>query len=40
MLVDAFLQSKDAKKSWRDLYEIAIKEEFSFYSFGDTMLII
>jgi S-adenosylmethionine:tRNA ribosyltransferase-isomerase len=40
MLIDAFLQSKGAEKSWRDLYEIAIKEQFKFYSFGDSMLII
>lgn len=40
MLVDAFLQSKSAKRSWRDLYEIAIKEQFRFYSFGDAMLIV
>jgi len=40
MLVDAFLQSKDAKRSWKELYEIAIKEKFRFYSFGDAMLII
>lgn len=40
MLVDAFLQSKGAKRSWRDLYEIAIRERFRFYSFGDAMLII
>lgn len=40
MLVDAFLQSKGAQKSWRELYEIAIKEKFRFYSFGDSMLIV
>ena len=40
MLVDAFLQSKGAQKSWRELYEIAIKEKFRFYSFGDAMLIV
>lgn len=40
MLVDAFLQSKGARKSWRELYEIAIREKFRFYSFGDAMLIM
>ncbi|HTK33323.1 MAG TPA: tRNA preQ1(34) S-adenosylmethionine ribosyltransferase-isomerase QueA [Candidatus Paceibacterota bacterium] len=40
MLVDAFLQAKGAKATWRDLYERAIKEKFRFYSFGDAMLII
>ena len=40
MLVDAFLQSKGAKKSWKELYEMAIEEKFRFYSFGDAMLII
>ena len=40
MLVDAFLQSKKAKKTWRALYEVAIKEKFRFYSFGDAMLVV
>ena len=40
MLVDSFLQSKGAKKSWRELYERAIQDKFRFYSFGDAMLII
>ena len=40
MLLDAFLQYKGAKKSWRTLYEQAIKDKFRFYSFGDAMLII
>lgn len=40
MLLDAFLQAKGAKRSWRDLYEMAIREKFRFYSFGDAMLII
>ena len=40
MLVDAFLQYKGAKKSWRELYDQAIREKFRFYSFGDAMLII
>ena len=34
MLLDAFLRFKGAKKSWRDLYSIAIREKFRFYSFG------
>ncbi len=40
MLVDAFLQYKGSKKTWRELYERAISEKFRFYSFGDAMLII
>jgi S-adenosylmethionine:tRNA ribosyltransferase-isomerase len=40
MLVDAFLQSKGAQKTWRDIYERAIKEKMRFYSFGDALLII
>ncbi len=40
MLVEAFLQYKSAKRSLMDLYKIAIKEKFRFYSFGDAMLII
>lgn len=40
MMVDALLRSKGAKRSWKDIYEIAIKEKFRFYSFGDAMLII
>ncbi len=40
MLVDAFLQSKGAKKNWRDIYERAIKEKMRFYSFGDALLVI
>jgi S-adenosylmethionine:tRNA ribosyltransferase-isomerase len=39
-LVDAFLQSKGAKKSWKQLYEMAAKDRFRFYSFGDAMLIL
>jgi S-adenosylmethionine:tRNA ribosyltransferase-isomerase len=39
-LVDAFLAHKQAKKSLLELYEIAIKEGFMFYSFGDSMLIL
>jgi len=40
MLLDAFLQYKGAKRSWRELYEEAIKQKFRFYSFGDAMLVI
>lgn len=51
LLVDAFLQNKYKKntkanakaasnKSILDLYKIAIKEQYSFYSFGDSMLIL
>jgi S-adenosylmethionine:tRNA ribosyltransferase-isomerase len=40
MLLDAFLRFKGAKKSWRDLYAIAIREKIRFYSFGDSMLVI
>ncbi len=39
MLVDAFLKFKGAKRNILDLYQIAIKEKFRFYSFGDAMLI-
>jgi S-adenosylmethionine:tRNA ribosyltransferase-isomerase len=38
-LVDAFLQHKQAKKTILELYEIAIREGFRFFSFGDAMLI-
>ena len=40
MLVEAFLQFKGAKNSLVELYEIAIKNNFRFYSFGDAMLIL
>jgi len=40
MLVEAFLQFKGAKKHLVELYNIAIKNDFRFYSFGDAMLII
>ena len=40
MLVSAFLQFKGAKKSLVELYNIAIKNDFRFYSFGDVMLIL
>ncbi|PIQ72654.1 tRNA preQ1(34) S-adenosylmethionine ribosyltransferase-isomerase QueA [Candidatus Roizmanbacteria bacterium CG_4_10_14_0_2_um_filter_36_35] len=40
MLVEAFLQYKGAKKSLVELYNIAIKNNFRFYSFGDAMIIL
>lgn len=40
MLVEGFLQFKGAKRHLKDLYELAIKEDFRFYSFGDSMLIL
>ncbi len=40
MLVEAFLQYKKAKKSLIELYRVAVKEKFRFYSFGDGMLIL
>ncbi|MBI2439705.1 MAG: tRNA preQ1(34) S-adenosylmethionine ribosyltransferase-isomerase QueA [Candidatus Moranbacteria bacterium] len=40
LLVDAFLQNKNAKRGIVELYALAIKNNFSFYSFGDSMLIV
>ena len=40
ILVEAFLQFKKSKKSLVELYDMAIKNNFRFYSFGDVMLII
>lgn len=40
MLVQALLTAKGSKKSLLELYEIAIKANFRFYSFGDAMMII
>lgn len=40
MLVEAFLEQKKSKRSLIDLYNIAIKNGFRLYSFGDAMLII
>jgi S-adenosylmethionine:tRNA ribosyltransferase-isomerase len=40
MLVESFLQYKKAKRNLIDLYNIAIKNNFRFYSFGDAMLIL
>lgn len=39
LLVDAFLRHKKAKRTVLELYDIAIREKFRFYSFGDGMLI-
>ncbi len=40
LLVDAQLKHKRAKRNILALYEIAKKEKFRFYSFGDGMLIL
>jgi len=40
MLVEAFLQYKGAKRSLKELYEVAIQGKFRFYSFGDSMVIL
>ncbi|MEP7162702.1 MAG: tRNA preQ1(34) S-adenosylmethionine ribosyltransferase-isomerase QueA [Candidatus Moraniibacteriota bacterium] len=40
LLVDAFLQDRGAQRGIMDLYALAIQEKFSFYSFGDSMLIL
>lgn len=40
MLVDSFMRYKGARRSWRSLYELAVKERMRFYSFGDAMLIL
>ncbi len=40
MLVDALLKHKKATRTIKELYEIALKNDFLFYSFGDAMLII
>ncbi|OGZ06375.1 MAG: tRNA preQ1(34) S-adenosylmethionine ribosyltransferase-isomerase QueA [Candidatus Lloydbacteria bacterium RIFCSPHIGHO2_01_FULL_49_22] len=40
LLVDALLKHKRAKRDILALYDIAIREKFRFYSFGDGMLII
>ncbi len=39
-LVQAFLEHKKSKKDLVTLYKIALENEFKFYSFGDSMLII
>jgi len=38
-LVDAFLLHKHAPRRILDLYKIAVRERFRFYSFGDAMFI-
>ncbi len=40
MLVQALLTAKGSKRSLLELYEIAIKANFRFYSFGDAMMVI
>jgi S-adenosylmethionine:tRNA ribosyltransferase-isomerase len=40
LLVDAMLEVKGAKRRIKDLYALAKKENFRFYSFGDGMLIL
>lgn len=40
MLVQAFLEHKKAPRNISELYKIAIKEKFRFYSFGDAMVIV
>lgn len=40
LLVDAFLESKGSQRRIIELYEKAIVENFCFYSFGDSMLIL
>lgn len=40
LLVDAFLRDKGAKRGIMDLYHVAIENKFTFYSFGDSMLIV
>ncbi len=40
MLVQALLTSKKSKKTIIDLYDIAISNNFRFYSFGDAMLLL
>lgn len=39
-LVEAFLQDKKSKKNLKELYQFAIENEFKFFSFGDSMLIL
>lgn len=40
MLVEAFLNFKNSSKHLKELYQLAIENNFRFYSFGDAMLII
>lgn len=39
-LVDSFLKHKRAKYNITDIYKIAIQNKYSFYSFGDSMLVL
>lgn len=39
-LVDAFLQHKRSKLSWRQIYEFAMKNDAKLFSYGDSMLIL
>lgn len=39
-LVQAFLEQKKAKSDLVSLYKIALENDFKFYSFGDSMLIL
>ncbi len=40
LLVEAFLEHKGSKRNIKSLYEEAIHNRFTFYSFGDSMLIL
>jgi S-adenosylmethionine:tRNA ribosyltransferase-isomerase len=40
LLVDAFLRDKGTERDIVSLYRLAIENGFSFYSFGDSMLIL
>ncbi|HXK37906.1 MAG TPA: tRNA preQ1(34) S-adenosylmethionine ribosyltransferase-isomerase QueA [Candidatus Paceibacterota bacterium] len=40
LLVDAMLEAKGARRRIKELYAIAMKEDFKFFSFGDGMLIL
>ena len=39
-LVQAFLDHKKTKRDLISLYKLAIENEFKFFSFGDSMLIL
>ncbi len=39
-LVDAFLQYKKSKVTWREIYDFAIKNDAKLFSYGDSMLIL
>lgn len=39
-LVDAFLQHKQAKQTWREIYEYAIQNDAKLFSYGDSLLIL